>query len=96
MSELRTTYRRAPDVRYRILDGEAVVLRQRASEVLGLDPVGSRVLDLCDGTRGIDALVDALAAEFDAPRETLARDIEEFLDELARIGVVEPAAGSAG
>jgi hypothetical protein len=83
--------RRAADVRYRLLDGEAVVIRQRAGEVLGLNPVGSRLLELIDGARDVEALVDELAAEFAADRGTIARDVEGFLAELVASGVVEPA-----
>ena len=84
-----TRYRRARDVRYRILDGEAVVVRQGAAEVLGLDPIGSRILDLLDGERSLDELVDRLAAEFDADRGRLESDARAFLDELAEAGVIE-------
>ncbi len=83
------TFRRAPDVRYRLLDGEAVVVRQRAAEVLGLDPVGSRILDLLDGETTVAELLDRLAAEYDIDRDRIASEVEVFLEELAAAGVVE-------
>jgi len=90
MSAAAPLYRRLPDVRWRVLDGEAVVLRQRADEVLGLNAVGARVLELCDGTRALDGLLAALAAEFEVEPATLASDVERFLAELVAAGVLEP------
>lgn len=83
-------YRRASDVRYRILDGEAVVVRQRAAEVLGLDAAGSRILDLLDGERPLAAVAATLAEEYEGDRETIAREVEAFVAELVAAGVVEP------
>jgi len=82
-------YRRERDVRYRILDGEAVVIRQGAAEVLGLDPVGSRILELLEGERTLEEVVDLLEEEFDAARAELERDAAAFLGELAEAGVIE-------
>jgi len=90
-------YRRPDDLRFRVLDGEAVVLLQRSAEALGLDAVGSRILELCDGTRPLSAIVDLLEAEFDVERERLAADVERFAGELVEAGLLEPAdPGMAG
>ena len=40
-----------------------------------------------DTTR--EALVDAMADHFDAPRETIARDVDRILDTLREIGALE-------
>ncbi len=36
-----------------------------------------------------DAIVDAMCAKYDAPRETLAADVRKVLDTLRRINAVE-------
>ena len=36
-----------------------------------------------------DAIVDALCAEYDAPRETIAADVREILNTLRSIGAIE-------
>ena len=90
----RPRYRRVADVRYRVLDGEAVVLRQRAAEVLGLNRVGSRVLELVDGETGVPELLDRLADEFEVERATLEADVRVFLDELVAAGVLERVTGA--
>lgn len=86
-------FRRTADVRYRILDGEAVVVRQRAAEVLGLDAAGSRLLELLDGERTLRQVAQLLAEEFEATPGQIEVDVAEFVAELAAAGVVESAAG---
>lgn len=79
------------DVRYRMIEGEALVLRQEAAEVLGLNPVGSRVLELIDGRSTVAELIGRLADEYDVDRGELERDVLDFLVELLRDGVLEPS-----
>jgi hypothetical protein len=92
MSEinLSTVLRRPSDVRYRRIEGEAVVLRQSVAEVLVLNGVGATVLDLADGRRPVGEWIDALVREYGADRETVARDVLEFAGEAAEAGLLEP------
>ena len=85
-----TVLRRRPDVRYRRIEGEAVVLRQSAAEVLVLNGVGASVLDLADGSRPVSEWIDSLVLEFGADRETVARDVLEFASEAEEAGLLEP------
>jgi hypothetical protein len=87
---LSTVLRRPSDVRYRRIDGEAVVLRQSVAEVLVLNGVGATVLDLADGRRPVGEWIDALVREYGADRETVARDVLEFAGEAAEAGLLEP------
>ncbi|MBW8875436.1 MAG: PqqD family protein [Acidobacteria bacterium] len=89
-----TVLRRRPDVRYRRIEGEAVVLRQSAAEVLVLNGVGADVLDLADGRRPVGEWIDVLAREYGADREvdreTVMRDVLDFAAEAAAAGLLEP------
>ena len=85
--------RRPSDLRYRRIEGEAVVLRQSAAEVLVLNEVAASVLDLADGERSVGDWIEALAGTYGTDRETLARDVLEFAGEAAAAGLLEPAAG---
>jgi hypothetical protein len=91
MSEitLSTVLRRPADVRYRRIEGEAVVLRQSTAEVLVLNGVAATVLDLADGTRPVGEWIDVLSQEYGADRETLARDVLEFAGEASAAGLLE-------
>jgi pyrroloquinoline quinone biosynthesis protein D len=78
----------APHVRFRFdeLRGKWVVL---APERLLLpDEPGVAILELVDGSRSVDQIVDALVARFGAPRETIATDVIEFLQDFADKGVL--------
>ncbi len=86
-----SVFRRPSDLRYRRIEGEAVVLRQSAAEVLVLNEVGASVLDLADGERSVGDWIEALAATYGTDRETLARDVLDFAGEAAAAGLLEPA-----
>ena len=86
-----TVLRPAPDVRFRIVDGEAVVVRQKSSEVLVMSEVAARILALADGNRPIGAWLDLLADEFEVDRPSLERDVLRFAAELAGEGILEIA-----
>ncbi len=88
-----TVLRRSRDIRHRRIDSEAVVVRQKAGEVLVMNEVAARLLDLADGQASINAWVDALAGEYDVDRETLERDVLNFAAELAAEGMLEIADG---
>jgi hypothetical protein len=91
--EITTVLRPSRDIRYRRVDGEAVVVRQRAAEVLVMNEVAARLLDLADGRATVGAWVDALAGEYDVDRESLQRDVLAFAAELAAEGMLEIADG---
>ena len=93
---LTQVLRRCPDVRYRTLDGEAVVVRQRAGEVLVLNEVGARLLDLADGATPLAAVVETLLGEYEVPREVLERDLADFARELTAAGLLETVLEEAG
>ena len=52
------------------------------------DETALEVLRLLDGARSVAAIVDDLAARYDAPREEIAADVTALLEELAAKGVV--------
>ena len=82
-------FQRCKDVRYRIIDGEAVVIRQEAGEVLGINDVGARLLELVDGKLPVAKLIDALDGDYEVERSVLERDVFEFLKELVEAGLIE-------
>ena len=85
-----TVLQRRSDVRYRKIEGEAVVLRQSAAEVLVLNEVGAAVLDLADGERSVGDWIEALAAEYEGDPATVARDVLAFAAEATEAGLLEP------
>ena len=86
---LSAVFRRCGDIRYRIIDDEAVVVRQEAGEVLGLNQTAARLLDLIDGKSTVHDLIDNMAEEFTIERSVLEQDVMEFLVELLSAGLIE-------
>jgi hypothetical protein len=84
-------FRRAPHVAAAGEGERTVLLDPRAGEYFGLDEVATRVWELLDGATPVSAIVDALEAEYDAPRAQLESDCSALLARLAALGVVAPA-----
>lgn len=53
------------------------------------DEIAVEILKLVDGARSIDAIVDDLAARFDAPREEIAADVIATLEDLSTRGALQ-------
>lgn len=53
------------------------------------DEIAVEILQLVDGAREIDTIVDSLAARFDAPREEIATDVIAALEDLSERGVIQ-------
>lgn len=78
------------DIRYRIIDGEAVVVQQHDARVMNLNETGACILEAMDGTRTVADIVDVLSESFDVEPETLQADVLRFMDELVATNVIEP------
>jgi len=53
------------------------------------DEIAVEILQLIDGARTIDTIVDDLAVRFDAPRDEIAGDVIATLEDLATRGAVQ-------
>jgi hypothetical protein len=74
----------SPDVVFRDLEGEAVILDLSSGTYFGLNEVGTRVWRLVDEGRDPSRIVEIVATEYAADRETIARDVDRLLDDLSR------------
>lgn len=92
MIETGMVLKRCADTRYRNIGDEGVVVRQAAGEVLVLNEIGVRVLELLETAVPVNGLLDALDAEYQIDRPTLERDVLAYLQELVDAGVIEPVA----
>ena len=84
-------FRPRPDVRFRLVGYEAVIVRQLDAEVIAVNEVGASILTLLDASRTVRDLIDALLEEYNVDRESISKDVEQFLVELREAGVVEEA-----
>jgi hypothetical protein len=77
-----------PHVRFRRFESEGVIIQQTNAEALVVNEVGSRLLEIADGTRTLREIVTLLAAEYDESDEAIERDLLGFAQELVDAGVV--------
>src|SRR6266481_8647757 len=59
--------------------------------VLAPDEIAVEVLQLCDGARNVEAMIDQLAEKYAAPREAIATDVIAMLQDLADKGFLTQA-----
>jgi pyrroloquinoline quinone biosynthesis protein D len=56
---------------------------QGPERVLALDGSSKDILDLCTGQATVEAIIETLAAEYDAPRDVIEHDVLAVLEVLA-------------
>lgn len=95
VSSTRAAYVCVPDgVLLQHISDETVLLHLGSGTYFGLDPIGTRMLDLALELDDAEAVVTALEAEYEAERDTLAHDLEYLLNDLAEKGLIlRPDAG---
>jgi pyrroloquinoline quinone biosynthesis protein D len=59
--------------------------------VLVPDETAVEVLKLCDGSRDLASIIDAMAASYDAPRDAIRDDVIAMLQDLADKGFLVEA-----
>jgi hypothetical protein len=87
--------RLSPDVVFRDLEGEAVILDLASGRYFGLNAVGTRIWTLIDAGLPIDRIVDTLAGEYDAEPTQIAADVTRLVDDLSSRGLIRRDSDSA-
>ena len=87
--DARSILKTASDIRFRVVDREAVVVRQKSAEVLVMNEVAARLLALADGVHPVSHWLDVLAGEFEVDHATLESDVVGFASELTAEGLLE-------
>lgn len=85
---LRDAYAPGPDVVFRELDGEAVLLDLATGVYFGLNATGTRMWQLIEKHRLLARVVPRLAQEFDAPGTQLESDLLTFVAQLEEKGLL--------
>lgn len=79
----------APDVIFRLLDGEAVLLNLKTGNYFGLDPIGTRAWELILEHRSLDRVHSLLLDEYDVDADRLAQDLLALVGEFSAKGLVQ-------
>ena len=88
---LRDTLRIRPDVVFRQLDDEAVLLDLKSGTYFGLNTVGTRVWQLLVARTALSNVLDTLVDEYDVERAELECDLLSLSQELCTRGLTELA-----
>ena len=72
----------APHVRFRFDERRKAWIVLAPERLVLPDEQAVAILRLIDGKRDVDAIIDELAGQFDAPRETIADDTLPMLQDL--------------
>ncbi|HEX3351861.1 MAG TPA: PqqD family protein [Terriglobales bacterium] len=87
----------APDVMFRIIGDEAVILNLKSELYLGLNPVGTRFWTTLHQAPSIQAAYESLLKEFEVGPEQLRQDLDDLLDDLFEQNLIQlmPAEAAA-
>jgi hypothetical protein len=85
---LRHSITVAPDIVFREVDGEAVILNLDSGLYFGLDQVGTRIWQLIQEHGSLQKVFETMCHEFDVGSDTLERDLLGLMDELCAKGLV--------
>lgn len=72
-----------PSTASRVFGQDAVIISPAENTVRMLNPTGSRIWELADGTRTVDEIAAVLAQEFDVTPEQARASVQEFVAVLA-------------
>ncbi len=75
---------------FQIVADEAILIHLNSGVYYSLNDVGTSFWNLMDGQRTICECADAIAAEYDAPREVVLGDLLELANELAAEDLARP------
>jgi len=79
----------APDVLFRFVGEETVLLHLKRETYLGLDTTGTRMWNLLTEAPSIQAAYDTLLQEYEVEPARLREDLDVFLDQLVEQGLIE-------
>lgn len=79
---------RSDKTAWRTIDEEAVIVIPEESQVKVLNATGSRIWELCDGTRSVFAIIQQITDEFSVKPQDAQDDVTEFVGELAGKGLL--------
>ena len=83
--------RLAPHIVFRFDETRQRWIMMAPERLMLPDEQAVEILKLVDGTASVAAIVDTLAARFNAPREEIAGDVTEMLQDLADKGCLADA-----
>jgi len=78
-----------PDVLFRTISDEAVLVNLKTGMYLGLNQVGTRMWTVLNSAGSVQAAYDELLDEYEVEPSELRRDLEDFVDRLVGHQLIE-------
>lgn len=75
---------RHPHAAARTYDGKALIVVPGLGEYNILNPLGTRIWELIDGSRGVEGIVQAIRDEYDVSVEKAEADVRAFIEDLKK------------
>ena len=90
------TYKKKDDIVYRKVAGETILvpIKGRLADmqrIFALNPIGEFIWNKLDGSRSRQQISADIQSSFDVAREVADADLEAFIAELLREGLIEGA-----
>ena len=85
----------APDVLFRVVGDEGVLLNLKTQRYLGLNPIGTRVWTIIEHGETIQAAYDTLLREYDVEPAVLRLDLDLFIGQLVEHELIASAGHAA-
>lgn len=79
---------RHPHAAARTFEGKALIVVPGLGEYNILNPLGTRVWELIDGTRGIEEIVKEITEEYSVKAEEAEADVRSFIEDLRKHDIV--------
>ena len=88
MLDLDRYITRDPDAAWRVFEDGAVIVTPQESVMHSLNPVGTRIWELADGSLTMNEILDEVVKDFDVDRGVAEADIIEFCRALTDKGML--------
>ena len=83
-------YKMAANIEVINLENDGVIFNKQSEDVYSIDSVGLEILSMItDPTISYEKLEEQLLNEYDVDADTLRKDLEVFLFQMLRIGIIE-------
>jgi hypothetical protein len=79
---------RHPHAAARTYEGKALIVVPGLGEYNILNPLGTRVFELIDGSRGVGDIVQTITEEYEVSPDEVEADVKEFIEDLKKHEIV--------
>ncbi len=87
------SYEIKPHLLLQAVADETVILDPVTGNYYTLDDVGTRMVELLQENKAIDAVVERMVNEYESSAATVRNDLVELLEAMAELGLVEKGDG---